>query len=150
MLQNRPPAGGVSVRTGYEPPDADPFGEHVINNSGKLRFCDRLLKRLISSQSRVLLFTQMKRMLDILEDYCRIRGFKYCRQVSPLGVSRMCERKMCAPPLNFSRRASLHSASADLTEPRREKTETNKFKPSTNPTATSAFSSSQRAPAAWG
>lgn len=66
-------------RAGYEPPGEDPFGEHVIQNSGKLRFCDRLLKRLIAGGSRCLLFSQMTRMLDILEDYCRIRGFAYCR-----------------------------------------------------------------------
>ena len=65
--------------SGYEPPGEDPFGEHVILNSGKLRFCDRLLRRLIAGGSRCLLFSQMTRMLDILEDYCRIRGFAYCR-----------------------------------------------------------------------
>ena len=29
--------------------------------------------------SRVLIFSQMTRMLDILEDYCGWRGYKYCR-----------------------------------------------------------------------
>lgn len=29
--------------------------------------------------SRVLIFSQMSRMLDILEDYCLWRGFQYCR-----------------------------------------------------------------------
>ncbi|CDI77835.1 SWI/SNF-related matrix-associated actin-dependent regulator of chromatin, putative [Eimeria acervulina] len=33
---------------GYEPEGEDPFGEHVILNSGKLRFCDCLLQRLIA------------------------------------------------------------------------------------------------------
>lgn len=40
---------------------------------------DRLLQRLIASNSRTLIFTQMTRMLDILEDYCRMRSFSYCR-----------------------------------------------------------------------
>ena len=31
------------------------------------------------SGSRVLIFTQMTRILDILEDYCWFRGWKYCR-----------------------------------------------------------------------
>ena len=29
--------------------------------------------------SRVLIFSQMTRMIDILEDYCRYRQFEYCR-----------------------------------------------------------------------
>ncbi|PFH31946.1 SWI2/SNF2 ISWI-like SANT [Besnoitia besnoiti] len=64
---------------GYESENADPFGEHVIENAGKLRFCDRLLRRLIQENRRCLIFTQMTKMIDILEDYCRIRAFKYCR-----------------------------------------------------------------------
>ena len=50
---------------------------------------DKLLKRLKEKGSRVLLFSQMCRVLDILEvfssrivylqDYCNIRGFDYCR-----------------------------------------------------------------------
>lgn len=40
---------------------------------------DRLLPKLQSRQSRVLIFSQMTRLLDILEDYCLFRGFKYCR-----------------------------------------------------------------------
>nr|CEL64560.1 TPA: SWI2/SNF2 ISWI-like SANT [Neospora caninum Liverpool] len=64
---------------GYESENADPFGEHVIENAGKLRFCDRLLRRLIQEHRRCLIFTQMTKMIDILEDYCRIRMFKYCR-----------------------------------------------------------------------
>ncbi|EPR57830.1 SWI2/SNF2 ISWI-like SANT [Toxoplasma gondii GT1] len=64
---------------GYESEHADPFGEHVIENAGKLRFCDRLLRRLIQENRRCLIFTQMTKMIDILEDYCRIRLFKYCR-----------------------------------------------------------------------
>ncbi|CAG8704829.1 16185_t:CDS:10 [Acaulospora morrowiae] len=40
---------------------------------------DRLLKRLKVQGSRVLLFSQMSRVLDILEDYCIFREFEYCR-----------------------------------------------------------------------
>ena len=31
------------------------------------------------TDSRVLIFSQMTRMLDILEDYCHWRGYDYCR-----------------------------------------------------------------------
>jgi SWI/SNF-related matrix-associated actin-dependent regulator of chromatin subfamily A member 5 len=34
---------------------------------------------LISFSYRVVLFSQFTRMLDILDDYCAMRGFKYCR-----------------------------------------------------------------------
>ena len=36
---------------------------------------DKLLKRLKAQGSRVLLFSQMSRVLDILEDYCIFRGY---------------------------------------------------------------------------
>ena len=40
---------------------------------------DKLLKRLEERGSRVLIFSQMTRMLDILEDYCLYRKLGYCR-----------------------------------------------------------------------
>lgn len=47
--------------------------------SAKLMLLDKLLPKLRDRGSRVLLFSQMTRLLDILEDYCIIRGHKYCR-----------------------------------------------------------------------
>lgn len=64
---------------GYEDKSLDPFGEHLVYNSGKVLMLDRLLQRLIPRGSRTVIFTQMTRVLDILEDYCRMRGFSYCR-----------------------------------------------------------------------
>ena len=40
---------------------------------------DKLLKRLYETGHRVLLFTQMTRILDIMEDYLVMRRFPYCR-----------------------------------------------------------------------
>lgn len=40
---------------------------------------DKLLDKLKQEGSRVLLFTSMARMLDILEDYCYLRKIKYHR-----------------------------------------------------------------------
>ncbi|GAB5355665.1 hypothetical protein AAMO2058_000225000 [Amorphochlora amoebiformis] len=54
-------------------------GEHIVDNCGKMILLDKLLKRLKKRDSRVLIFSQMTRMLDILEDYCRYRRFNYCR-----------------------------------------------------------------------
>jgi SWI/SNF-related matrix-associated actin-dependent regulator of chromatin subfamily A member 5 len=40
---------------------------------------DKLLTRLKEKGSRVLIFSQMTRLLDILEDYMIYRQHKYCR-----------------------------------------------------------------------
>ena len=39
----------------------------------------KLLPKLKAKGSRVLIFSQMTRVLDILEDYCRLVGHEYCR-----------------------------------------------------------------------
>ncbi len=54
-------------------------GEHLVTNSGKLVVLDKLLKKLKLNGSRVLIFSQMTRMLDILEDYLEFRGYQFCR-----------------------------------------------------------------------
>ncbi|XP_042462025.1 ISWI chromatin-remodeling complex ATPase CHR11-like isoform X3 [Zingiber officinale] len=40
---------------------------------------DKLLPKLKERDSRVLIFSQMTRLLDILEDYLLYRGYQYCR-----------------------------------------------------------------------
>jgi SWI/SNF-related matrix-associated actin-dependent regulator of chromatin subfamily A member 5 len=64
---------------GAEPGPPYITGEHLIENSGKLVLLDKLLPKLQERGSRVLVFSQMTRMIDILEDYCMFRGYKYCR-----------------------------------------------------------------------
>jgi len=49
--------------------------EHIIQNSGKMVILDKLLKSMKEKGSRALIFSQMSRVLDILEDYCLFRGF---------------------------------------------------------------------------
>jgi SWI/SNF-related matrix-associated actin-dependent regulator of chromatin subfamily A member 5 len=53
--------------------------QHLVYNSGKMAILDKLLPRLLEQGSRVLIFTQMTRVLDILEDYCWFKEYKYCR-----------------------------------------------------------------------
>jgi SWI/SNF-related matrix-associated actin-dependent regulator of chromatin subfamily A member 5 len=53
--------------------------KHLVDNCGKMILLDKLLTKLQQQGSRVLIFSQMSRMLDILEDYCYWRGHKYCR-----------------------------------------------------------------------
>lgn len=64
---------------GAEPGPPFTTDEHLIYNSGKMTILDRLLVRVKKQGSRVLIFSQMSRLLDILEDYCVFRDFKYCR-----------------------------------------------------------------------
>lgn len=64
---------------GAEPGPPYVEGEHMIENAGKMVLLDRLLKRLFSNGNRVLIFSQMTRLLDILEDYMRYRGYEYSR-----------------------------------------------------------------------
>ncbi|XP_077440207.1 chromodomain-helicase-DNA-binding protein 1-like isoform X2 [Vanacampus margaritifer] len=63
---------------GVEP---EPFemGEHLIEASGKLCLLDSMLAYLQQGGHRVLLFFQMTRMLDILQDYMEFRGYSYER-----------------------------------------------------------------------
>ncbi|KAF8551112.1 hypothetical protein OG21DRAFT_1445699 [Imleria badia] len=64
---------------GAEPGPPYTTDEHIIENSGKMLILDKLLTSLKTKGSRVLIFSQMSRVLDILEDYCLFRGFRYCR-----------------------------------------------------------------------
>ncbi|CAI5522129.1 unnamed protein product [Closterium sp. Naga37s-1] len=64
---------------GAEPGPPFITDEHLIEASGKMVLLDRLLPKLKARDSRVLIFSQMTRLLDILEDYCMFRGHQYCR-----------------------------------------------------------------------
>lgn len=64
---------------GAEPGPPYTTDEHLVFNAGKMLVLDRLLKRMRAQGSRVLIFSQMSRLLDILEDYCLFREYKYCR-----------------------------------------------------------------------
>ncbi|XP_042178611.1 chromodomain-helicase-DNA-binding protein 1-like isoform X1 [Oncorhynchus tshawytscha] len=63
---------------GVEP---EPFemGEHLIQASGKLCLLDSMLAYLHQGGHHILLFSQMTRMLDILQDYMEYRGYRYER-----------------------------------------------------------------------
>ncbi|KAF5371313.1 hypothetical protein D9758_004202 [Tetrapyrgos nigripes] len=64
---------------GAEPGPPYTTDEHLIENCGKMIILDKLLKSMSAKGSRVLIFSQMSRVLDILEDYCLFRQYKYCR-----------------------------------------------------------------------
>jgi len=64
---------------GAEPGPPYTTDEHLVYNAGKMLILDKILTRMKEQGSRVLIFSQMSRVLDILEDYCVFRGHKYCR-----------------------------------------------------------------------
>ncbi|ORY89162.1 putative chromatin remodelling complex ATPase chain [Leucosporidium creatinivorum] len=64
---------------GAEPGPPFTTDEHLVEASGKMVILDKLLKSMKAKGSRVLIFSQMSRVLDILEDYCMFREYKYCR-----------------------------------------------------------------------
>ena len=53
--------------------------EELIATSGKLAVLDKVLISLFKNGNRTCIFSQFTSMLNILEDYCRLRGWKYCR-----------------------------------------------------------------------
>lgn len=64
---------------GAEPGPPFTTDEHLVYNSDKMIILDKLLKSMKAKGSRVLIFSQMSRVLDILEDYCLFREYQYCR-----------------------------------------------------------------------
>ena len=64
---------------GIEPGPPYTTDEHLLKNCGKMVLLDKLLIRLKEQGSRVLIFSQMTKILDILEDYCLWKNFEYCR-----------------------------------------------------------------------
>ena len=64
---------------GAEPGPPYTTDVHLVDNCGKMAVLDKLLPKLQNQDSRVLIFSQMTRVLDILEDYCMWKGFQYCR-----------------------------------------------------------------------
>ncbi|VDO46797.1 unnamed protein product [Onchocerca flexuosa] len=63
---------------GIEP---EPFkeGDHLFKVSGKFFLLDRLLTFIAAKGHRVLIFSQMTRLLDIVQDYLVYKGYNYQR-----------------------------------------------------------------------
>ncbi|CDF36036.1 chromatin-remodelling complex ATPase ISWI2 [Chondrus crispus] len=79
LMQLRKCANHPYLFDGVEDRSLDAFGDHLIQNCAKMTLLDKLLPRLKEGGHRVLIFSQMTRVLDILEDYCTMRQFKFCR-----------------------------------------------------------------------
>ncbi|XP_037243905.1 chromodomain-helicase-DNA-binding protein 1-like isoform X1 [Falco rusticolus] len=78
LIQLRKCVAHPYLFNGVEP---EPFeiGDHIVEASGKLVLLDKLLSFLYAGGHRVLLFSQMTQLLDILQDYLDYRGYSYER-----------------------------------------------------------------------
>lgn len=56
-----------------------PSMRRFVTDSGKLAKLDQLLFKLKEEGHRVLLYFQMTRMIDLMEEYLTYRNYKYCR-----------------------------------------------------------------------
>jgi ATP-dependent DNA helicase len=53
--------------------------ELLVRASGKFALLDRMLERLHRDGHQCLIFSQMTKVLNVMEDYLRFRGWQYCR-----------------------------------------------------------------------
>lgn len=65
-----------SVKSGKEHKSKEEEADFLVKSSGKLVLLDKLLPKLKENGHRILIFSQFKIMLDILEDYLDLRKFK--------------------------------------------------------------------------
>ncbi|OBA27325.1 hypothetical protein HANVADRAFT_1862 [Hanseniaspora valbyensis NRRL Y-1626] len=79
MMQLRKCCNHPYLFDGAEPGPPFTTDQHLIDNSAKLKVLDQLLTKFKKEGSRVLIFSQMSRVLDILEDYCFFKEYQYCR-----------------------------------------------------------------------
>ena len=70
---------GVETEVRAQNPNADAV-DSLVNASGKFVLLDKLLPRMKTDGHRILLFSQFKIMLDIIEDYLHLRNFK-CERI---------------------------------------------------------------------
>lgn len=60
-------------------PSSESYLKTIITSSGKMMVLDQLLAKFKKEGHRVLIFSQLTTMLDILADYCGMRGHKFQR-----------------------------------------------------------------------
>jgi DNA helicase INO80 len=82
LLPNVPPVGLVNTSPASQlpaPPMHVPEAKRLIYDSAKLARLDSLLQELKAGDHRVLVYFQMTRMMDLMEEYLIYRQYKYLR-----------------------------------------------------------------------
>ena len=70
---------GIVQAEGLEHAEDATWLERLVQSSGKLALLDKLLPKLQKQGHRVLVFSQFKMLLDLIEDYVRLREYEYER-----------------------------------------------------------------------
>uniref|UniRef100_T1J7U4 Proliferation-associated SNF2-like protein n=1 Tax=Strigamia maritima TaxID=126957 RepID=T1J7U4_STRMM len=88
------------------PVDEEGYGlinEDLVLTSGKMLVLDALLPKLKERGHKILLFSQMTRMLDIIQDYCSLRGYSYSILTGRDSLDEREEniKSFCTDPENF-------------------------------------------------
>ena len=55
------------------------FGEQLVKSSGKMVLLEKLLRKLFTNGHKVLIFSQMVRVLDLLEELLKMSKYRYER-----------------------------------------------------------------------
>ena len=63
----------------YEHSEMEKPTERIVNLCGKMMILDQMLVQLKKKGHKVLIFSQMTQMLDIIADYLDFRGFEHSR-----------------------------------------------------------------------
>eukprot|EP01138_Halocafeteria_seosinensis_P010924 gb/GECG01011157.1/.p1 GENE.gb/GECG01011157.1/~~gb/GECG01011157.1/.p1 ORF type:complete len:1190 (+),score=197.09 gb/GECG01011157.1/:1-3570(+) len=79
LMQLRKVCNHPYLFEGAEPGPPYNNGPHLWENAGKMLLLNKLLPKLKQQGSRILIFSQMTRMLDILEDFLLAQDYEYCR-----------------------------------------------------------------------
>ena len=66
-------------RRDFQIPKKDKFREEFIESSNKLKLVERLIKKLLESNHKILLFSQYTMMLDIMEVFLKYKEWSYER-----------------------------------------------------------------------
>lgn len=73
-------AAKAKEKSANETPDSlHLFSEQLVKSSGKMVLMEKLLRKLFDGGHKVLVFSQMVRMLDLLEELLRIKKYRYER-----------------------------------------------------------------------
>uniref|UniRef100_A0A6P6Y4G1 Chromatin structure-remodeling complex subunit snf21-like n=1 Tax=Dermatophagoides pteronyssinus TaxID=6956 RepID=A0A6P6Y4G1_DERPT len=64
----------------------------LLRTSGKVECLDRMLPKLLKFNHKVLIFSQMTNVMDILTDYLKLRGFKFLRLDGSMSMQARQER----------------------------------------------------------
>ena len=79
LMQLRKTCNHPYLFPGVEPEDSAEFGDHLITNSGKMIFLDKLVEKVKAQGDQMIIFSNFTTMLSIVEDYCELKQVPYCR-----------------------------------------------------------------------